>query len=90
MFRERSNFFFFRTVFSLCLKMSPMRRLVYILTEILKFFSKPVIEYRELLDFTKNLQSDDLFSSGNITHSPFKLTIFFVGYIEQKKEKTGQ
>ena len=79
MFRERSNLIcFFRTVFSLCLKMSPMRRLVNSLTEILKIFSKPVIEYQELLDFTKNLQSDELFSPGNKTLSPpLKIIIFF-------------
>ena len=66
MFRERSNFFFFRTVISLRLKMSPIGRLVNSLTEILEIFSKAVIDHGKLLNFTKNLQSDELFSPGNL------------------------
>ena len=68
MFRERSNVVFFRTVFSLCLKMSPICRLVNSLTEILKIFSKPEVDHQELLNFTKSLQSDELFSPGTYTH----------------------
>ena len=64
-------FVLFRTVFSLCLKMSPICRLVNSLTEILTIFSKPVLDHQELLIFAKNLQSDELFSPGNYTHSSF-------------------
>ena len=84
MFRERSFEICF--VFSLCLKMSSMRRLVYCLTQTLEFFSTPVIEYRELLEFTKNLQSDELFSSGNVCVC-VQANNFSVNYIEKKKNK---
>ena len=86
MFRERSFEICF--VFSLCLKMSSMRRLVYCLTEILEFFSTPVIEYRELLEFTKNLQSDELFSSGNVCVCVcVQANNFSVNYIEKEKKQ---
>ena len=86
MFRERSFEICF--VFSLCLKMSSMRRLVYCLTQTLEFFSTPVIEYRELLEFTKNLQSDELFSSGTVcVQLTLQANNFSVDYIEKKKNK---
>ena len=67
--------------------MSPMRRLVYYLTKILEFFSTPVIEYWELLDFTKNLQSDEFFSPGNIKHTLQANNFFRWLYREEKKTK---
>ena len=68
--------------------MSSMRRLVYCLTQTLEFFSTPVIEYREFLEFTKNLQSDELFSSGNVcVQLTLQANNFSVDYIEKKKNK---
>ena len=71
--------------------MSSMRRLVYCLTQTLEFFSTPVIEYRELLEFTKNLQSDELFSSGNVcVQLTLQANNFSVDYIEKKKKQKNR